>query len=262
MKWRLYLFIFSVLFLSITAAGCGKKSATSSDRAAKEPAAPRPVTQTPAVNPEPEGIGSIRGRIISAGGASTQEEVNSSADPVCSAHGPIYSQEKVVSANGGVRYSFVYLKAGIKGNFPVPQQPVVVDQKGCAYEPHVMGLQVNQPLEILNSDSTLHNVHAIPQTNTPFNVGMPLQGMKSSKKFSRPEVMVKIKCDVHPWMSAYVGVLEHPFFSVTDENGSFVINNVPAGHYIIAFWHESFGTQEKEIDVLPSKEVQADFSIS
>jgi hypothetical protein len=115
------------------------------------------------------------------------------------------------------------------------------------YDPHVFGMQANQPLKILNSDETLHNVHSLPEKSTQFNLAMPFKGMELTKKFSKPEVMVKIKCDVHPWMAAYVGVLDHPFFAVSAADGAFQMPKLPAGTYTIEAWHEKFGTQTQTV---------------
>ena len=130
------------------------------------------------------------------------------------------------------------------------------DQKGCQYSPKVFGIQVNQPLEIRNSDSTLHNVHALSEKNAQFNLGMPIQGMKLKKTFTKPEVMVKIKCEVHSWMHAYAGVLDHPFFAVSGDDGSFSIKNLPAGQYTLEAWHAKYGTQTQTITVKSADETQ------
>ncbi|MGH7198531.1 MAG: carboxypeptidase regulatory-like domain-containing protein, partial [Candidatus Omnitrophota bacterium] len=120
----------------------------------------------------------------------------------------------------------------------------------------VFGIQVNQPLEIVNSDNTLHNVHALPANSPQFNIGMPIQGMKLKKSFSKPEVMIKIKCEVHPWMGAYAGVLDHPFFGVTGDDGAAQIANLPPGQYVIEAWHEKYGTQTQSVAVGAEGETQ------
>jgi uncharacterized protein (DUF2141 family) len=140
---------------------------------------------------------------------------------------------------------------------------VKFDQQGCTYSPKVFGIQVNQPFEIINSDSTLHNVHAMSSQSKPFNLGMPIKGMKIKKTFDNPEVMVKVKCDVHPWMNAYIGVLNHPFYSVSNNEGSFELKNLPAGKYTIEAWHEKYGVQTQEVTVAEgdaSQEVNFTFS--
>ena len=143
---------------------------------------------------------------------------------------------------------FVYVKDGL-GNyyFETPATAVTLDQKGCRYTPHVLGAQTGQPIEIVNSDATLHNVNAVATVNRGFNFGQPMKGLKNTTSFTAPEVMVRLKCDVHGWMSAYVGVLPHPYFAVTTGGGTFNIPNVPAGTYVVEAWHEKLGTQTQNV---------------
>jgi hypothetical protein len=163
--------------------------------------------------------------------------------------GEVTKEEVVVAADKGLANVFVYVKSGVSGAYPPPSTPAVIDQKGCTYHPHVFGMVAGQSLDILNSDATLHNIHSLPEKNEAFNLGMPVQGMKYTKKFDKPEVMIKIKCDVHGWMSAYCGVLAHPFFAVSGADGSFTIKDLPAGTYTIEAWHEKLGTQTQQVTV-------------
>jgi len=209
--------------------------------------------------------GTVAGKAAFTGTAPAMQKINMDADPTCaSLHSePVYSEEVVVNPNGTLRHVFVYVKEGLEGKtFPAASQTVVMDQKGCHYTPHVFGLQVNQPLEIVNSDATLHNVHGMPKQSKEFNLGMPIQGMKLTRKFDKPEVMVKFKCDVHPWMSAYAGVLLHPFFSVAGEDGTFEIKDIPAGSYVVEAWHEKYGTQTQTISVDETGSTTADFTFA
>jgi plastocyanin len=169
-------------------------------------------------------------------------------------------EEIVVGAGNGLANVFVYVKEGVSGTYPAPATPVVLDQKGCAYRPHVFGVMTGQPIDILNSDDTLHNVHAIPEVNKAFNQGMPVPGSKVSKSFTKPEVMVRIKCDVHGWMSSWAGVLPHPFFAVSGEDGSFTIKGLPAGTYVIEAWHEKLGTQTQKVTVGENEAKSAAFA--
>ena len=123
------------------------------------------------------------------------------------------------------------------------------DQQGCRYRPHVFGIRVGQTLTIRNSDATLHNIHATPAANPEFNMGQPIQGMEFERTFDAPEVMVPFQCDVHSWMNAYVGVLDHPYFAVTGDDGGFDISELPPGDYVVEAWHEELGTQTQNVTV-------------
>lgn len=209
--------------------------------------------------------GTVSGKANFSGTAPAAEELDMNADPTCAGlHSePVASEDVVVNANGTLKNVFVYVKQGLEGKtFETPAASVKMDQKGCQYHPHVFGVQVNQPVEIINSDSTLHNVHGMPTQSKEFNLGMPIQGMKLTRKFDKPEVMVKFKCDVHPWMSAYAGVLSHPFFGVTNEEGAFEIKDLPAGQYVIEAWHEKFGVQTQNITIDEAGVQSADFAFA
>ncbi len=209
--------------------------------------------------------GTVTGKASFTGQAPAPQKIGMDADPTCASlhKEPVYTEDVVVNANGTLKNVFVYVKEGLEGKtFPPPAQPVVMDQKGCHYDPHVFGIQVNQPLEILNSDATLHNVHGMPKESKEFNLGMPIQGMKLNRKFEKPEIMVKFKCDVHPWMSAYAGVLTHPFFSVTNEEGAFEIKDLPAGSYTLEAWHEKYGVQTQQVTVDEAGSQTIDFNFA
>ncbi len=207
--------------------------------------------------------GSVVGKITYEGKAPRPRVIRMGSDPLCMTEkGGALSEVLVVGPGSGLQNAFVYVKDGL-GNktFPAPKTPVVLDQQGCKYMPHVVGIQVGQPLEVRNSDPTLHNVHAVPKINKEFNFGQPIKGMKSMKSFDKPEVMVPFRCDVHGWMNAYAGVVPHPFFAVSKADGSFEIKGLPAGSYTIEVWHEQLGTRTMKVTVSAKAGATANFAM-
>lgn len=192
----------------------------------------------------------VTGKVNFKGTAPKSTPVRMNSDPYCSKSGvtATKAQEKlVVNSNGTLLNTFVYIKSGVKpGTGKALTTPVKFDQHGCLYTPRVFGVMVNQPIEIINSDQTLHNVHSMAKKNPNFNMGMATKGQTITKTFTKPETMVKIKCDVHGWMTSHVGVLDHPFFAVTDETGAFTIKDLPAGEYTIEAWHENWPQAKTE----------------
>jgi plastocyanin len=169
----------------------------------------------------------------------------------------------VLGNDGGLQNVFVYVRDGLeKHTFSVPSAPVVLDQQKCRYVPRVLGVRVGQPLEVRNSDPLLHNVRSEAEINQPFNQGQPVQGMKFTHTFTTREVMVSMKCDVHAWMNAYVGVLEHPYFAVTGDAGTFSLPNLPPGTYTIEAWHERMGVQSRQVTVGPKESKDVVFTFS
>jgi plastocyanin len=193
--------------------------------------------------------GAVSGRVIYEGPAPEQRTIKVDSDPACKRDHPnSLTVDTITVNNGGLENVFVYVKTGLDDYaFDTPTQAVTLDQKGCMYTPHVFGVRAGQPIEIVNSDPTLHNVHALATTNREFNFAQKIQGIKQAKTFTVPEVMVHFKCDVHNWMSAYAGVLNHPYFAVTANGGAFELKNLPAGTYTIEAWHEKLGTQTQTV---------------
>jgi plastocyanin len=209
----------------------------------------------------PAAAGEIKGKIAFDGEAPQRRPVKMSADPKCEAANPDGRMGEVFVVNGnGLQNVFIYVKEGVSGEHTAPTAPVVIDQHGCMYSPHVLGAMVGQTIEIRNSDDTLHNVHSLPEKSKQFNNAMPMKGMTIKKKFTAAEVMVRIKCDVHPWMSGYVGVLDHPFHAVSGPDGTYTIAGLPAGNYTIEAWHEKMGTQTQKVTVAETGAATADFS--
>jgi plastocyanin len=187
------------------------------------------------------------------------------ADPECAKKhsGPVQSEMLVLGDGNTVGNIFVHVKSGLPSKeWPAPKQPVVMDQRGCRYIPHVIGVMVGQPFKILNSDGVLHNVHALPKTNKEFNMAMPASRTEAIETFNKAEGMFVVKCDVHPWMKAYIEVVSHPFFDVTEADGKFEIGDLPAGSYEIEIWHEKLGTQTQKITVADGDTKTIDFTMS
>jgi len=223
--------------LTLVAGACKKE---------EPPPAPAAVT-----NPvDPATTGSITGVVKFDGKAPAAQPITMDSDPYCEKQPKNSTESVVVGGDSGLQNVFVYVKDGL-GNrvFPVPATSAVLDQKGCRYAPHVLGIQVGQTLEIIGSDDTLHNVHAVPQQNREFNEAHQLAGIKHTHVFSTKEVMIPFKCDVHKWMNAYLGVLDHPFYAVTSNTGRFELKGLPPGTYTVEAWHEKLGTQTQMVTV-------------
>lgn len=205
----------------------------------------------------------VTGKVLFSGTPPKRRVILTDADPQCSADHPLLNETVIVNDNGTLRNVFVYVKTGLEGKtFPVPPEPVVLNQKGCQYQPHVLGLQVGQTLLINNSDPTFHTIHGMPTQNEEFNDAQPSGAAALKHTFAKPEVMMKFKCEVHPWMTAHIGVLPHPFFSVTGDDGTFAIKNLPAGTYVIEAWHEKYGTQTATITVADGETKSTEFTFS
>ena len=239
--------------LSFGVAACGGGS---------QPApAPAAETAAPAATVDPATAATVACKVSLEGTPPANAPIQMKADPACmkANEGNKPTQETYVGDAGALGNVFVYVQSGISGTFPAPTTAFVFDQKACHYNPHVFGVQVGQPIEIVNSDATLHNIHAMPKTNQEFNTAQPIQGMKTSHTFTAKEesVVIPFKCDVHGWMNAFVGVLDHPYFAVTKNDGTFSIPNLPPGKYTLAAWHEKLGTQTLEVTVA-AKESKSD----
>jgi plastocyanin len=162
----------------------------------------------------------------------------------------------------GLANVFVYVKTGLESlTFPVPTDSPVLDQNGCVYNPHVMGVQVGQNITIRNSDGILHNIKAAPSANRPFNVSQPVN-MDTQRSFPTAEVMIPVQCDVHGWMNMYLGVVPHPYFAVSGSDGSVSLEGLPPGEYVVEAWHERFGTQTQTITIATGQTAELSFSFS
>jgi hypothetical protein len=229
--------VVSVVAGLLTACGGGSGSGGGSER--------------PAATAKADGPGSVTGKAMFDGDPPARTPIRMAADPNCKPGPEAVSETTIVAADKGLKNVFVYVKDGLgDGVYATPSTPIVLDQVGCRYEPHVFGVFVGQPVEIKNSDMTLHNVHAIPKSNEEFNFGQ--QDDKApiiTKMFNKPEIGISFRCDVHGWMRSYANVVTHPFFAVTKDDGSFEIKGLKPGTYTIEAWHERLGTQTQQVTI-------------
>jgi plastocyanin len=209
--------------------------------------------------------GSVTGTVKFDGAAPKFKEIKMDADPVCASHNttPVFPQTLMLGDGNTMGNVFVYVKSGLKSTTsPAPTQELVIDQKACQYHPHVAAVQVGQPVKILNPDGTLHNVHALSKVNPEFNAAMPKFRTEITKTFDKAESMFALKCDVHPWMGAWLAVMPHSFFAVTKEDGKFTIDNLPAGTYEIEAWHEKLGKKTATVKVGDTEAATTDFTFA
>ena len=199
------------------------------------------------------GAGSIKGTVKLTGKAPERKEVNMKSDPYCASQKANQEEDAIVAPGGQLQNVVVRIAKGLSGAFPPPGQEVVLDQQGCRYQPHVVVAQAGQTVSIKNSDQTLHNVHTYKGPSTLFNQAMVFGMPPLRKKAPGPGDVIKFKCDVHPWMTAWLVVTDNPFFAVTKADGSFSIPNVPPGTYTVEAWHERFGTKTATVTVAADK---------
>jgi plastocyanin len=215
--------------------------------------------------------GTVTGAIAYTGTPPAPKKIDTSADPACGSKNPNLTTEDNVVANGKLANVFVYIKDGTTADgkkiaeytFTIPSTSVVLDQNGCHYRPHVLGAMVNQDIQITNSDPTTHNIHFTPKSNPDWNQSQPNGAPALMHKLTRSEVLVPVKCNQHPWMKAYIGVLKHPFYAVSADDGSYTIKGVPPGTYTVVAWHEggAAGTEKTmSVTVPASGSATADFA--
>ena len=209
--------------------------------------------------------GSVTGTVKYEGAVPKLRTIRMDADPGCAKKhaSPVQSEMLVLGDGNTMGNVFIRVKSGAPAkDYPAPTEPVVIDQQGCRYIPHVLGVMAGQPLKILNSDGLLHNIHALPKVNKSFNMAMPATRTEADATFTKEEFMFKVKCDVHPWMGAWVAVMTHPFFDVTATDGKFDIGNLPPGTYEIEAWHEKLKTKTASVTISGDESQTVDFAFS
>ncbi|MCH7993190.1 MAG: hypothetical protein IIB57_01965 [Planctomycetes bacterium] len=202
----------------------------------------------------------LKGKVSFDGKRPKRKVLKMDADAFCKKHHgdkKVGSETAIVNKDKTVRNVIVYIKEGLSGDFPVPEDKPVIDQNGCTYKPHVLTCMVKQTVIVRNSDSTLHNIHGLPRKNAEFNFGQPRVKMEKEMTFTKEEIF-RVKCDVHPWMAAWIGVFKHPFHDVTDKEGKFEISGMGAGSYTLELWHETFGTMTADFTVAKGQTADLD----
>jgi len=206
--------------------------------------------------------GTIRGVVNFTGEAPANQPIDMSEEQVCAdKHPGGATTEEVVASGGRLANVFVYVKEGLTGEFAPTGAPPLVDQVGCVYHPHILGVQVGQEVTFQNSDGILHNIKAAPSANRTFNISQPTN-MTSRRSFPTAEVMIPVQCDVHGWMNMYIGVVAHPYFAVSGSDGTLTIANLPPGTYTIEAWHEKYGVQTQQVTVAPNGTADVTFAYS
>ncbi len=222
-----------------------------------------PPAETPVAHVDPASAASVSGRVLFTGKAPKRVALDMSATPACERQHktPAFSEQVVVNPNRTLANTFVWVKKGLPdARWPVPSEPAKLDQQGCIYVPHVLGVMTGQPVEFDNSDPMNHNVHAEAVTNASWNHSQPPRAEKIVRTFEKQEILFPVTCGVHPWMRAYIGVVDHPFFAVTGADGSFQLKGLPPGTYILEAVHEIYGHRELTVTLGPKEQKDVQFT--
>lgn len=260
--FRAFVGVFALV--ALIAVGCGGGGEEAAPAAGEEGGEDAAATTEAPAETGPTGNAAITGTIAYEGDVPNLKPLSMDADPTCAQmhDEAVYPDMLVLGEGNTMGNIFVKITNEPQGNYPAPSEAVVIDQRGCMYKPHVAGVMAGQPLKFLNSDGILHNVHLLPKENREQNIGMPATLTEKETTLNTPEPAFPVKCDVHPWMQAYVAVMSHPFFDVTDTDGQFTIENLPAGTYTVEVWHERLGTQTAEVTVGEGETATQDFTFS
>jgi len=249
-----------VVAIAVCLAGCSKST---------PPPAKTEVTKTEVKAPpvyfkvDPATAGAVTGKVMFTGKAPPSKKVDMDEDPQCEKlhKTAVYDTSLELGRKGALGNAFVYIKTGLEGKkFEPPSDPVVIDQHGCWFEPRVIGMQAGQALKAVNSDPVTHNIHPRPKNNREWNQNQPEGADPAIRKFMFPEVMIRVKCNIHAWMKAWIGVVDNPYFAVTAKDGSFEFKNVPPGVYTVEAWQEDLGTEDQQITVPASGKADAAFT--
>ena len=247
---------------ALVLASCGGSNETA--KKTDDTAAPAAAAGGTAA-PDLDNGGTITGKVAFDGAKPAMKKIDMSAVPYCTnahASSPGMTEDAVVNDNGTLANVFVWVKSGLPDKqWAVPTTPVLLDQNGCMYKPHVIGVMAGQQIDIKNSDQTNHNIHPQPQTNQEWNESQPPGTPDKMQTFPRQEVMIAVKCNIHPWMRSYIGVVSHPFFAVTGADGTYTIKGLPPGTYTIEIVHEKYGKQEQQVTVGAKESKTADFTV-
>lgn len=248
-------YVASLLVLGlIFVAGCGKKEPPQEQASSKQEA----QQAAPSGKIDPATVATVSGVVKFDGAVPKPVKIDMSQDPACKGNN---ETETVEVHDGDLENVFVYVKDGLSNySFDVPKTPVKLDQQGCRYHPHVLGVMAGQTVEIINSDNTTHNIHPAPKDNREWNESQPPKAAPLDKDFARQEVLIPVKCNQHPWMKMYIGVVKNPFFAVTGKDGKFDLKGLPPGTYTIAAVQEKYGEQDQTVTVGPKESKTVDFT--
>lgn len=252
---RMYTIAIGAFALVIT--GCGGKKEETSEAPAPAASAPAGKTVDPAT------AGELTGTVKLDGTPPKMKNISLAAEPSCAKAltAPLTSEEVVTGDAGALANVVIYVKSGLEGySFPTPSTPVKLEQIGCQYQPHVAGMVVAQTIDVVNGDQTTHNIHPIPTVNREWNESQSPGGAPIEKSFAREEIAIPVKCNVHPWMKAYMAVLPNPYFQVTSKDGKFDLKNLPPGTYTIVAWHELYKTDPQTVTIGPKETKSVNFT--
>jgi plastocyanin len=252
------------LALALTLTGCGGSKTEEAPKTA-DSSAPAAGGGGGAATPDEANGATVTGKISYDGAKPSPKTIDMSANPVCTrahANSPQKTEELVVNDNNTVKYAFVWVKSGLPDKqWAVPTSAVLLDQNTCVYKPHMIAIQTGQNIEVKNSDPTNHNIHPMPTVNQEWNESQAPGTDPKMKTFARQEIMIPVKCQVHPWMKSYINVVSHPFFAVTGDDGTFTIKGLPPGTYTIEVQHEKLGKMEQQVTVGAKDSKTVDFTL-